>query len=289
MDYVLSLAGEGVSKDLSRHFTGVGLIRGEYFFRRYGMYSGAPLHAIGQYLDQLGTVFNNSAIWYRMSDLWSDEANTLKDNTVVMNEQNPLVGLRGVRRHFLDQEHFHAELDVVIRASRANENINLLVPFVQDAEEFSCIAKMCRSAGWTSQIGTMIEIPCALMEGDEFIRAGATNLMVGLNDLTSLFLGRDRGDPSLKLHPTLWNSIRKLSDICGPNARWGIAGSLSSALINEAREAKAHYACVHYAEAGSLVGIDAHLTPDLALVKSIKDQTNQAKHSRLLSPPEEGI
>jgi phosphoenolpyruvate-protein kinase (PTS system EI component) len=197
-------------------------------------------------------------------------------------EQNPLVGLRGVRRYFADKKHFCEELCVVKDVANVNDNVKLLVPFVQDAREFTKVFQMCKEAGWKGEIGSMIEIPSALLTAKEFVQAGATNLFVGLNDLTSLFLGRDRGDPSLKLHPALWHQISALSEAIGPSAKWGIGGNMSSEIVKTARASGAGYVSMHYDEVSKLMGIDPARTPDIGLVRTIKDHTNKLKKAYAL-------
>lgn len=278
MELRLSLSGEMPSESLAKMFSGAGLVRGEFIFRYYERYvtDQSALLELEKYISSLCTLFRSTDVWYRLSDIWSDELPTLTHDYTGSAEQNPIIGCRGIRRILKYRDHFSGEIDSLCRNAKNHKNLHLILPFVQDGDEMNEGIKYCRSLGWKGRIGSMIEIPSAALCMEDLILAGATNFLIGLNDLSSLSLGRDRGDNRMKLNKAIWkivNIVKKNSGFLP----WGIAGSLSKEILEMCQRESVPYVSLHYGELNSLINIDTAMLPQQSHVKKIKEKTRQAK------------
>lgn len=281
MELRLSLSGESLSGLASLPIAGVGLLRSEFLLRERCESICLPKaqEALGRYICEVAAEFSDRPVWYRLTDLWSDEAATLKGSAIEPREQNPILGLRGLRRGFKYPELLRIELSLIAELSRQHRNLHLLMPFVQDADEFARVSDLAAQLGHRNRIGSMLEIPAALVDASRFAAAGATNLLVGLNDLSCLMLGRERGSNDMKLHRAIWSLIERLTCELPSLCEWGIAGSLSKAVLERAEQAGAIYASVHYAEAAGLLSLPLELLPDVDHVKRVKGITRDAKRA----------
>lgn len=284
MEYRISLSGERAGERPVQRMSGVGLLRGEFLFRDREVYvTDAQARAdLAAYVASVCAAFGDRPVWYRLSDFWSDEANVLAGNAHVLDEGNPIIGVRGVRRILAYPEDSGLEIDALARVARSHASLRLLVPFVQDGDEMAEAVRLCRSAGWKGRMGSMLEIPSAIFGAADIVRAGATNLLVGLNDLTSLLLARERGPSEMKLHAAVWKSIAMVQQSVA-GTEWGLAGSMSPAIVERAEARGVPYVSVHYAELPTVLGAPEEELSDIHLVRDVKEKTRAAKRRRLRS------
>lgn len=281
MELRVSLSGERPDEPALRQFEAVGLLRGEFVFRnceRYVTDQGARAD-LAAYVSLVCATFAGKAVWYRLADFWSDEANVLAGNPHPIEETNPIVGVRGVRRILAFPEEASLEIAAMACVRSAHDNLHLLLPFVQDGDEMAQAVALCRGAGWRGRIGSMIEIPAAVFCAADIVRAGATNLLVGINDLTSLMLARERGPPEMKLHKAIWEAIAMVGRAVD-GVEWGVGGSLSPAILSRAMDAGVPYATLHYAELPDLLGSACANLEDVSFVAQVKQKTREAKRRR---------
>jgi phosphoenolpyruvate-protein kinase (PTS system EI component) len=278
----LSLSGESVIGLGSQPFEGVGLLRSEFILRErlHSLRDRETRSALARYLHDAATEFRGRPCWYRFTDLWSDEAAVLAGAPSELPEQNPIIGLRGVRRGLVDPELLAIEMALVGEVSRSCPNIGLMFPYVEDANQFARLRDLARKAGFQGALGSMLEIPAAVLDAPAFVRAGAFNLLVGLNDLSSLFLGTNRSDEA-KAHPLLWQLISQMGESLPSGADWGIAGLLTPELMACARHARVPYVSVHYAQVPDLLSLPSQSFPDLLHVRNVKNRTREARSTLL--------
>lgn len=291
LHFRLSLSGEPVDGLAALPFEAIGLLRGEFLLRERLQSLRVPAagEALQRYLDRVTREFAGRAVWYRLADLWSDEAATLAGTPPEQCEHNPMLGQRGIRRGLVDLALLETELALVAEVARDHPNLHILVPFVQDANEFGAVAELATATGHPNRLGSMLEVPAALIDPAAFARAGATNLLIGMNDLSCLLLGRDRGPKSMKLHPALWRLVEGVRDALPAGVEWGIGGSLGADILARAEATGVPYACVHYAEAASLLSLPEDKFPHAGHVRRVKQITVQAKiaiglHATRLAP-----
>jgi len=126
-----------------------------------------------------------------------------------MHEQNPMLGLRGVRLGlvvpglFIMQVRAIAEAACQRRRDGGDPHAEIMIPLVSAVQELEAIreesekvlAVVCQDEGIDVQalIGTMIEVPRAVLTADE-IATAADFFSFGTNDLTQMTWGFSRDD-----------------------------------------------------------------------------------------------
>jgi multiphosphoryl transfer protein len=149
-------------------------------------------------------------------------------------EENPALGLRGVRTALAYPDLLRTQLRAALRVQPAG-NVRLLIPMVTDAAEIlavrGVIDEVKAEIGIRDRIelGAMIETPAAALMASRLIRE-VDFLSVGSNDLTQYTLAMDRGHPQLAgrtdaLHPAVLKLVAatasagvaagKLVAVCG--------------------------------------------------------------------------
>ncbi len=166
----------------------------------------------------------------RTLDLGADKA----DDTglALRNEDNPALGLRGIRLSMSRRGIFRTQLRAILRASGYGP-LRVLLPMISGREEIRAaralmdeVADELRAEGLAIAphvpLGTMIEVPSAAIALTTFIRE-VDFLSIGTNDLVQYLLAADRnneflGDLYSPLHPGL---LRLLHDVLRTGKRHG--------------------------------------------------------------------
>ena len=159
-------------------------------------------------------------------------------------EDNPFLGVRGIRLCLRKPELFVPQLRAIYRAS-AHGPLKIMLPMIATVEELRearAVAERVRSEIGAApvEIGIMIEVPSAVAMAAELARE-ADFFSVGTNDLTQYVLAMDRMHPTLGahadgLHPAVLRMIDQTVRAADAAGRWvgvcgGIAGELTGALI----------------------------------------------------------
>jgi phosphoenolpyruvate-protein phosphotransferase len=127
-------------------------------------------------------------------------------------EENPALGLRGVRTALAHPALLRTQLRAALRVQPAG-CVRLLIPMITDVEEILAVrgivdeleSELGRRV--RVQVGAMIETPAAALMASALIRE-VDFLSIGSNDLTQYTLAMDRGHPQLAgrtdaLHPAV--------------------------------------------------------------------------------------
>jgi multiphosphoryl transfer protein len=133
-------------------------------------------------------------------------------------EENPALGLRGVRTSLWNPELLRQQLRALLRV-RPPGLCRIMLPMVSEPGEIRTVREMLdrlrleEGLAEPVQLGAMIETPAAAVMADWMARE-ADFLSVGTNDLTQYVLAMDRGHPELAarldgLHPAV---LRLLAD-----------------------------------------------------------------------------
>jgi pyruvate,orthophosphate dikinase len=133
-----------------------------------------------------------------------------------LHEQNPMLGLRGVRLGIAIPELFAMQARAILRAAAArlaaggDPRPEIMIPLVGAVQEFeevkASIVEVAREViAETGQqlnflVGTMIELPRAALTADE-IAASAEFFSFGTNDLTQMTWGYSRDDVEAAFFP----------------------------------------------------------------------------------------
>lgn len=163
-------------------------------------------------------------------------------------EDNPYLGLRGVRFCLAHPELFRSQLGAVLDAARdvreshplwfeAGTPLRLMLPMVSLADEIRQVKDMLSGidAGYASlvRVGVMVETPAAALDAAS-LAAESAFFSIGTNDLTQYVMAADRGNPAVARQyapyaPAVLKAIGMAVDAahaCGIPA--GICGELAS-------------------------------------------------------------
>ncbi|HEU4626558.1 MAG TPA: phosphoenolpyruvate--protein phosphotransferase [Steroidobacteraceae bacterium] len=153
-------------------------------------------------------------------------------------EENPALGVRGVRISLLYPHVLRAQLRAILNA-QPRGRCRILLPMISEPAEVRAIGEMLddvrRELGHDAAVplGAMIETPAAAMIADRIARE-ADFLSIGTNDLTQYALAIDRGNPALAsrldaLHPAVLRLIAKTAEGARANCRdVAVCGGLAS-------------------------------------------------------------
>ena len=152
-------------------------------------------------------------------------------------EDNPFLGIRGIRLSLVHPELFRSQLRAVLRAC-VGHRLHLMLPMVATLEEFRRARAMVEQEAAAlnlplPSLGIMVEVPSAALLADAFARE-VDFMSVGSNDLTQYTLAMDRGHAQLAaqadaLHPAVLRLISLCGEAVERHGKWlGVCGALAS-------------------------------------------------------------
>ncbi len=149
----------------------------------------------------LGAAFHPRPVIVRLSDFKSNEyANLLGGSLFEPDEENPMLGFRGVSRYIADsfRDCFEMECEAVrrVRDEMGLTNVEIMVPFVRTLDEADAVIKLLADNGLERgkndlRIIMMCEIPSNAVLADQFLER-FDGFSIGSNDMTQFTLGLDR-------------------------------------------------------------------------------------------------
>ena len=192
---------------------GIGLLRAEFMIAEIGKHpkkfieEGKGKQFTQKLVDGLqvfADAFYPRPVIYRTTDFKTNEYKSLKGGEKFEGEENnPLIGYRGVSRYLIDTEVFRLEIEAIkqVRNKLGYKNLQLMLPFVRTVEELTEIKRLISSYGLTRkgsfEIYLMVEVPSTVIMLEKFIEVGIDGISIGSNDLTMLTLGVDRDNEKI--------------------------------------------------------------------------------------------
>lgn len=160
-------------------------------------------------------------------------------------EDNPFLGVRGLRLCLAQTDVFIPQLRAILQAS-ATCDIKIMFPMVTTINEIHQASQLVeqtrqqlaaegRPVGVPS-LGIMVEVPAAAVASDLFARE-VDFFSIGTNDLTQYTLAADRGNPGVQqiadhFHPAVLRLIQLTINNAHRHGKWvGICGELAGELL----------------------------------------------------------
>ncbi|GAA0587291.1 phosphoenolpyruvate--protein phosphotransferase [Caenispirillum bisanense] len=214
---------------------GIGLLRTEFLFLGREDAPGEDEQA--EALMRMVEALNGLPLVVRTMDIGGD-----KDIPFLPMppEDNPFLGLRGIRLALTRPEVFRPQLRAILRAARAAPEgaVKVMFPMVGMVEEFRdarALLEEERAALGAPpvEVGIMVEVPSAALMAPVFAPE-VDFFSIGTNDLTQYTLAIDRLHPTLTrkadgLHPSVLRLIRTVVEAAHAHGRWvGVCGNMAA-------------------------------------------------------------
>ncbi|MEM3405963.1 MAG: phosphoenolpyruvate synthase [Candidatus Pacearchaeota archaeon] len=160
-------------------------------------------------------------IWIRTSDIRSDEYNNL-EGAPKEKENNPMLGLHGIRASLKYKEILKAEIKAMLELSK-NKIIGILLPQVIKVEEIKEFKKILYSLTTNEikniKLGIMIETPASTQIIYDLCKEGIDFISFGTNDLTQYTLAVDRNNENVQylydeMHPAILKQLAYVISVC---------------------------------------------------------------------------
>lgn len=210
---------EDAEKVLEEDGEGVGLFRTEFLFMDRDRLPGEE-EQFSAYR-RTAAALGDRPLTIRTLDLGGDKALPYLN---MPKEENPFLGLRGIRYCLQHTEILYTQLRAILRAS-AWGNVRLMFPLISTPEELWAGRALLEKAKveLTAQgmafdphipVGIMVETPSAAILADVLAR-DADFFSIGTNDLTGYMLACDRNNPQISgmfssLQPCVLRTIRHI-------------------------------------------------------------------------------
>lgn len=156
-------------------------------------------------------------------------------------EENPFLGMRGVRVGLERPELLRTQLRAILAAADAGATLHVMFPMIATIEEWrrsKAIFDDVRDESGVSapvSVGIMMEVPSVAVMAPQFAaEEGCDFFSVGTNDLTSYTLAMDRGHPKLAAqvdpcNPAVLSLIARGAEAMHAKGKWlGVCGGIAS-------------------------------------------------------------
>lgn len=229
-----NIGGLADAKDASgKGAEGVGLLRSEFLFM--GRSSAPTEEEQAQIYTDIASQMPGKPLVIRTLDVGGDKP---LPYLPIAPEENPFLGLRGVRVGLDRPEILATQARAILQAVDAGAQIHVMFPMVATLPDFLRAKEIFeneRTRLGVSQVplGVMVEVPSVAVMAEQFARE-ADFFSVGTNDLTQYTLAMDRGHPMLApqvdaLNPAVLALIGQAATAAHKYDRWiGVCGGLAS-------------------------------------------------------------
>lgn len=189
-----------VQEVLASGADGIGLLRSEFFYLSCREMPDLDTET-AFYRDVLHAM-RKRHVTIRLLDIGADKP---LPGLPLPKEENPQLGIRGVRLLLRTPELLRRHLLAILRASDSG-TVRILLPFIatmRDLERIlAVIEELCRQERIPRErfhVGIMVEIPAVAMDTDPFL-ARVDFLSIGTNDLVQYMFAADREESQLEAY-----------------------------------------------------------------------------------------
>ena len=228
---------EDAEKSMTKGAEGVGLLRSEFVFMGR---STAPTEAeqAQVYADCARALKPGQPLVIRTLDVGGDKP---LDYLPIPAEENPFLGVRGVRVGLEKPEVLRTQLRAILAAADAGADLYVMFPMIATIDDWRQAKAIWdderAKSGVTAKVsvGIMMEVPSVAVMAKQFAaEEGCDFFSVGTNDLTSYTLAMDRGHPKLAAqvdpcNPAILTLIGNACEALHERGKWlGICGGVAS-------------------------------------------------------------
>lgn len=212
---------------------GVGLLRSEFLFLQR---SDAPSEAeqAEAYTGIARALGQNRPLVIRTLDVGGDKPLAYLPMPA---EENPFLGVRGVRLALAQPDIMKSQLRAILRAA-PHARLCIMFPMIATLDEWRRCKAMVEEERLALgvppvQVGIMIEVPSAAIMAEQFARE-VDFFSIGTNDLTQYVLAMDRNHPGLgrdadALNPAVLQLMASTTAAAHRHGKWvGVCGGLAS-------------------------------------------------------------
>jgi phosphoenolpyruvate-protein phosphotransferase len=211
---------------------GVGLLRSEFLFDNRDTAPSEDEQA-AEYCAVAEALGRERPLVVRTLDVGGDKPLSYMP---LPKEDNPFLGLRGVRVSLDRPDMFRTQLRAILRAASIG-NLHIMFPMVAAIEEVRAARRILQEEAGDRigdvKVGVMIEVPSAALIAEPLARE-VDFFSIGTNDLTQYTLAMDRGHPKLAkqadaLHPAVLRLIGMTVEGAHKHGKWvGVCGGIAS-------------------------------------------------------------
>ena len=184
-------------------------------------------------LEQITQKFTGTIV-YRTLDIGGDKQ---VDYLNLPSEENPFLGVRGIRLLLDDIELFDTQIKSILN-SKSLGRVKIMFPMISTIEDFikakEFVAEIANNLNVeVPPLGIMVETPSSALIADKFSEI-VDFISIGTNDLTQYIMAADRGNNNLSpyqdpLHPAVLRAISNVIDCCNANnTEVSVCGEMSS-------------------------------------------------------------
>lgn len=231
---------DDIGAAIANDSNGIGLVRTEFMYLdRNEQPSEEEQYQIYK---QVLELMNGKRVIFRTLDIGADKKT---DYFQMPREENPALGVRGIRFCLANPDVFKTQLRALLRAS-VYGNTGIMFPMITGLEELHEAKKLIETAkdelrseeipfSDSVEIGIMIETPASVILSDILARE-VDFFSIGSNDLTQYTMAADRQNPALESYSdsrylALLRMIRVVTENAHANGAWvGICGEMGADL-----------------------------------------------------------
>jgi phosphoenolpyruvate-protein phosphotransferase len=240
IDVVCNIANpEDAKVVLENGGEGVGLLRTEFLFE-----SSAAEPTVEEQCESLQAIaqeLGDRQLIVRTADIGGDKPVSWMH---IPHEDNPFLGMRGIRLSFKYQEMFKRQLEAIYRTAAwqkqttGSTGIHIMFPMIGRMSEWQKARDIAESVRLQVNaprlpLGIMIEVPSAVMVAEHLAKE-VDFFSIGSNDLTQYVLAIDRLHPDLcceadSYHPALLKMIDMTVKAAEAHGKWvGVCGNAAA-------------------------------------------------------------